>query len=313
LAASCDALISALQDDRVSDAKAAIRAGCGPDSRLDGSGATPLMWARSRAMGEALLAAGASPDKRDDSGNNALLGAAARADIGYMRLLIAAGVRADTAGHRTCGPLCEAVFKGPLAPDLIRELVGAGASIETTDCWGRTALFMSAGAGAVDAARSALSFKANPNRYETYGGNTLLMQAAVNGHVPTVDTLLRAGADPNWPNSRTCQLPLHIAAPKGNLSLVRRLVEAGSSLSDADSKGKTPLDLARVAGKQEVVTYLEQAGAKSSTSTRTACVDEIDTPQAWAAWQSARKVTRAPNCQSAVEPTLNAPTGGRGR
>ena len=58
LAASCDALISALQDDRVSDAKAAIRAGCDTDSRLDGSGATPLMWARSRAMGEALLAAG---------------------------------------------------------------------------------------------------------------------------------------------------------------------------------------------------------------------------------------------------------------
>lgn len=306
-------MISALQDDRVADVKAAIRAGCGPDSRLDGSGATPLMWARSRAMGEALLAAGASADKRDDSGNNALLGAAARADLPYLRLLISAGARADTAGHRTCGPLCEAVFKGPSAPDLIRELVGAGASIETTDCWGRTALFMSAGAGAVDAARTALSFKADPNRYETYSGNTLLMQAAANGHVPTVDTLLRAGANPNWPNSRTCQVPLHVAAPKGDLALVRRIVEAGSSLSDSDSKGKTPLDLARAAGKQGVVAYLEQAGAKSGSSPRTTCVDEIDTPQVWAAWQAARKVTRAPHCQSAVEPTLNAPTGGRGR
>ncbi len=310
---SCDRLISALQDDRVGDAKAALRAGCHPDTRLDGSGATPLMWARSRAMGEALLASGASPDKRDDSGNNALLGAAARADLAYMRLMIAAGARADTAGHRTCGPLCEAVFKGTAAPDLIRELVNAGAAIETTDCWGRTVLFMAAGAGAADAARTALSFKASPNLYETYGGNTLLMQATMNGNVQTVDTLLRAGADPNWPNVRSCQLPLHLAATKGDIALVRKLVEAGSGLSEADSKGKTVLDLARMSNRQEVEAYLERAGAGSNGSPRSDCVNDIDTPKAWLAWQNARRLTRAQSCQAVVAPTIGAPSGGRGR
>ena len=312
-AGPCDGLISALQDDRVGDAKAAIRAGCHPDTQLDASGATPLMWARSRAMGEALLAAGATADKRDESGNNALLGAAARGDLAYMRLLISAGARADTAGRQTCGALCEAVFKGAAAPDLIRELINAGASVETADCWGRTVLFRAAGAGAADAARTALSFKASPNLYETYGGNTLLMQATMNGSVTTVDILLRNGADPNWPNVRSCQLPLHLAATKGDVALVRRLVEGGSGLSESDSKGKTALDLARASSRQEVAAYLERAGASSSGSSRTDCVNEIDTPKAWQAWQYARRLTRAQSCRAVVEPTLNAPSVGRSR
>ena len=139
------------------------------------------------------------------------------------------------------------------------------------------------------------------------------MQAAMNGSVPTVDTLLRAGADPNWPNVRSCQLPLHLAATKGDITLVRRLVEGGSSLSEADSKGKTALDLARMSNRQEVATYLERVSAASNGSPRTDCVNDTDTPEAWAAWQSARRLTRAQNCQAVVEPTIGAPSGGRSR
>lgn len=315
---ACDRLVRALSDDRVTEAAAAVRAGCDVNSALDGSGARALMWARSRGMGEALLAEGAKADLRDESGQSALAGAAARGDLEYLRLLIQAGARADSPPGRTCGPLCEAIQQLGMRPPkaraaLIQELVRAGAPIDNMDCWGRTALYSAGAVGSAEATRAAIGLGAMPNRYETFAGNTLLIQASLTGDLATVDALLKAGASPRWPNARSCQTPLHAAASRGNLPVVTRLVEAGAQLPDADAQGKTALDLARAAGHEGVADYLRQAGASRGTAPRIDCVNATDAPEAWAAWQQARRHTRAAVCSAITSATMGAPAGGTAR
>ncbi len=313
----CDRLVRALNDDRVDEAVSAVRAGCNVNGALDGSGATALMWARSRAMGEALLGEGAVPDQRNEWGHSAVAAVAARGDLDYLRLLIQAGARADSPVGRTCGPLCEAVYQLGQRPPraraaLMRELVRAGAPIDNMDCWGRTALYAAAAVGSAEAVNAALALGANPSRYETFAGDTLLIQASATGDVATVDALLKAGASPVWPNARSCQTPLHAAASRGNAVAVRRLLDGGARLPDTDAQGRTALDAARAAGHTGVAEYLLQVGAKPGGSPRTDCVN-VDTPDAWGAWQQARRHTRTPACSAITSAAIGAPTGGSGR
>jgi hypothetical protein len=75
---------------------------------------------------------------------------------------------------------------------------------------------------------------------------------------------------PPWPAS-----PLHLYAWKGELEIVRRLVEQGADLAARDEHdpaylrangipGHTALDWARGAGQQAVIEYLESIGAPKS-------------------------------------------------
>jgi ankyrin repeat protein len=307
-----DRLTMAVNEERVTDAAAAVRSGCDVNHPLDGSGATPLMWAKSPAMVRALLAEGARVDARDEYGRTAAAHAAARGDLDSLRLLVGRGAAVDTPPGSVCGPLCEAIWQPKNRNDVVRELVRAGASIDGMDCWGRTALFTAGAVGDPDVVRLVLSLGGNPNRYETYGGNTLLMQATLTGNLGSVDALLKANASPAWPNQGSCQTPLHVAAARGNAAVARRLVESGAPLSDTDSKGKTALDIARQSGNAAVAQLLSSAGATQGGSPRTGCVNSTDAPEAYEAWQSARRQTRLPACRSIVERTMNAPATGGG-
>lgn len=75
---------------------------------------------------------------------------------------------------------------------------------------------------------------------------------------------------PPWPAG-----PLHLYAWKGELEVVRRLVEQGADLAARDEHdaaylrangiaGHTALDWARGAGQQEVIEYLASIGAPKS-------------------------------------------------
>lgn len=78
-----------------------------------------------------------------------------------------------------------------------------------------------------------LKAKANPNE--------ALHAAAQTAHLPYVNLLLGAGADPSHTdeNGRT---PLHAAAATGNRDIVRALLAAGAEPTAKDKEGKTPWD-----------------------------------------------------------------------
>lgn len=68
--------------------------------------------------------------------------------------------------------------------------------------------------------------------------------------------LLARGADPNLAQAGGWR-PVHQAAAHGNLALVELLVRHGADVEPRSEDGRTPLSMAREAGHDEVVRFLE--------------------------------------------------------
>ena len=93
---------------------------------------------------------------------------------------------------------------------------------------------------------------------------TPLQLACAEGDDTAVDVLLKAGADPNsylGGRTRAAHSPLHIAARYGHDGVVRRLIDAGARVSEADAHGFTPAHLAAASGHAGVVEALLAGGA----------------------------------------------------
>ena len=73
----------------------------------------------------------------------------------------------------------------------------------------------------------------------------LLINAAINADIESVQLLLAAGADVNAQASGQRGTALHAAAQSGNTTIVKLLLDAGASPYSIDATGDTPLDVAR--------------------------------------------------------------------
>ena len=77
----------------------------------------------------------------------------------------------------------------------VKLMLPQGISIDSQNKFGETALMIAAGAGRVEAVRSLLSLKADPNHQDFHGG-TALGAAVSGGYADIVQLLLNGGADP---------------------------------------------------------------------------------------------------------------------
>lgn len=94
-------------------------------------------------------------------------------------------------------------------------------------------------------------------------GNTLLMQTVQRGNLDLFDYLLKKRARINTRN-RNGETALSLAAYKGRLPFVKRLVEAGA---DVNLYGWPPLIYASFSGHAAVVDYLLTKGAEVNATT----------------------------------------------
>ena len=72
-----------------------------------------------------------------------------------------------------------------------------------------------------------------------------LIQACVSEDIGAVRALIRLGYNVNYATSQHYSTPLHIATTKGNVGIVKLLINAGANSSVRNWWGETPLDIAR--------------------------------------------------------------------
>ncbi len=116
---------------------------------------------------------------------------------------------------------------------------------------------MAVAADRTDEVAALLARGMDPNTVDL-NGDPALVVAARQGYEATLDTLLRGGAKVNA-RSRVGDSAVMIAAIGGQLAIVKKQVARGA---DVNPTGWTPLIYAATGGRDEVVRYLIEVGAK---------------------------------------------------
>ena len=224
---------------------------------------TPLLEAAYRADASRvaqLLREGADPGEANDFGATPLFEAARRGDTGVLKLLLDAG--ADPRQANAEGETALMIVARTGNVEAAKLLVKAGAQVDARESWGgQTALIWAAAQdqpqmirylaskGADVNARSAvrdwprrMTAEERPKDLNR-GGLSALLFAARNGHLDSVRTLLKAGADINFsdPDGSTA---LILALMNGHWDTARLLIESGADVHTWDWWGQTPLYMA---------------------------------------------------------------------
>ena len=105
---------------------------------------------------------------------------------------------------------------------------------------------------------------AAPLTVNSFPNETLLHGAVLYDHAECIPMLVNAGVPINqkWEsNLNTGSTALHIAASRGRIGCVTKLVEAGAALNLRDGKQRTALHLTALSGHTECLSKLISAGA----------------------------------------------------
>ena len=96
--------------------------------------------------------------------------------------------------------------------------------------------------------------------------NAQLIQAAKDGNLPTVQTLLAEGANINAKDNHG-QTALFMAAFGGHTEIVKLLLGKGADVNAKDNDGATGLMIAALSGRTEIVKLLLEKGADINAKT----------------------------------------------
>ena len=176
----------------------------------------------------------------------------------------------------------------------LKHYLGPRSDINVRDVNGRTPLIWAAWRGDIESVKLLLSSHADPDRVDNEG-YTAMARAAKAGHLDCVRALIEASASLDIPNGDGYQplhhasgnkangLPivdellahgadahaiccrgtaLHLAANRGSVATIQRLLQAGSDIDAPDLDGDTPAMMALFCWSEPAFLYLMRAGAR---------------------------------------------------
>jgi ankyrin repeat protein len=205
-----------------------------------------------------------APSAADIAASSGLHAAAHGGRIDQLQALAAAGANLNARDGNGRTPVHVATFARQ--QDAIRTLASLGADLQLLDADRYDAVTIASVADDEETLRVLLSLGASARLVTSRYDGTALIAAAHLGHDGVVRQLIAAGAPPDHVNNLHWtavieSIVLGDGGPRHQRTL-QALIGAKANLQLADRQGRTPLALARSRGYREMVTMLEQAGAK---------------------------------------------------
>ena len=156
--------------------------------------------------------------------------------------------------------------------DVVKQLIGRGASVEQPSSTGMTPLMLAALSGQASIVTALIAAKARPRR-KTESGVTAMLAAAAGGHPDVISCLVRAGAgdDVYEAQNDTSWTPLHIAVMRRHCAAVGCLLEHDPYVDEQDAADKTPLLWAATVNHLGILDRLLDAGADASIADDDGC------------------------------------------
>jgi ankyrin repeat protein len=191
--------------------------------------------------------------------------AAAAGDVAAIKKLIASG-QAELEARDGHGRTPLMVAAHGRHHDAARVLIAAGADLDALDRERYDVLTLSGVLDDVEMVKLALASGANPGQTTSPYDGTALIASAHLGHVEVVRALIDAKAPLDHVNNLgwTALIEAIVLGDGGarHTEIVRLLIEAGADVQLADSRGVSPLSLARGRGYGDIAALLERAGAR---------------------------------------------------
>lgn len=150
-------------------------------------------------------------------------------------------------------PICAFAREGEL--NEVQKLLSSGVDPNCQDGRGWCPLMWATAEGHINIVELLLEYGADPNVIN-YLGRSAIMYASNYGFYEIAKALLRKGAIPNPSKEFSDHPPLSAAADKGNLEVVKLLVEHGANVMHKGEDKKTALDISMEAGHVNVAKYL---------------------------------------------------------
>lgn len=149
--------------------------------------------------------------------------------------------------------LIDAIRNGQ--PTGFAKALAKGASPESCDFDGLSALAVAIKSGRVDLGRRLLELGADPNQTLGKQGDTLLHRAAKTGDYGFTRLLIEHGGNVNACNHKSAT-PLHFAATQNHAYVATALLNAGATVDSTLHNGDTPLHIAARNGHTDMIKVL---------------------------------------------------------
>ncbi len=205
-----------------------------------------------------------APSASEISRYGGLHAAAHRGDLSILEQLIKS--KTDLNSRDAYGRTALHIASFAKQRDVIRTLAKAGASLDVLERDRYDAITIAAVADDEETLRTLLAVGASAKLTTSNYDGTALIAAAHLGHDGVVRQLIAAGAPLDHVNNLhwTALIEAIVLGNGGarHRATLGALIDAKANLQLTDRQGNTPLALARSRGYQEMVTMLEQAGAR---------------------------------------------------